>query len=144
MKEGDNMTDAKAYLKKVKLYDTHINNKLKELDRLKDMITKITSTLKDDVVGGSRPQDKIGDAVSRIVDLQCEINMEIDHYVDLKQEVRTLVAEIGDSDQLDVIYKRYFLYETFEQIACEMHMTFRNVCYIHGKALETVEGLLNG
>lgn len=38
------MTDAKAYLKRVKLYDTHINNKMEELDRLNAMVRKITQT----------------------------------------------------------------------------------------------------
>lgn len=40
------MTDAKAYLKRVKLYDTHINNKMEELDRLNAMVRKITQTLR--------------------------------------------------------------------------------------------------
>lgn len=137
------MTDAKAYLKRVKLYDTHIDNKLQELERLKALVTKITQTWKDDVVsGGSRSQDKIGDAVSRIVDLQKEINRDIDGFVDMKQEILDLVDKIEDADQLNVIYKRYILYETFEQISCEMHMTYRNVCYIHGKALEAVGKML--
>lgn len=137
------VTDAKSYLKRVKLYDTHIDNKLAELERLKAMVTKITATWKDDVVsGGSRSQDKIGDAVSRIVDLQKEINQDIDSYVDMKQEVLDLVDKIEDADQLNVIYKRYILYETFEQIACEMFMTYRNVCYIHGKALESISEMM--
>lgn len=134
------MCDAKEYLRKVKLCDTHINNKLAELERLKAMVQKITVTWKDDVVsGGSRSQDKLGDAVARIIDLQRELNNDIDNYVDMKQEIRGIVDKIEDANQVDVIYKRYFLYESFEQIACEMHMTFRNVLYIHGKALEAVE-----
>ena len=40
------MTDAKEYLKRVKLYDTHINNKMEELDRLNAMVRKITQTLR--------------------------------------------------------------------------------------------------
>ena len=40
------MTDVKAYLKRVKLYDTHINNKMEELDRLNAMVRKITQTLR--------------------------------------------------------------------------------------------------
>lgn len=138
------VTDAKAYLKQVKLFDTHINNKLAELSRLKDMLLKITSTLKDDVVSGSRDQDKLGSGVARIVDLQKEIDKAVDEFVDKKQEIRAVVDKIEDADQLDVIYKRYFLYETFEQIACELHMTYRNVCYIHGKALDTIQQLLKG
>ena len=134
------MTDAKEYLRKVKLCDTHINNKLAELERLKAMVQKITATWRDDVIsGGSRSQDKLGDAVARIIDLQRELNNDIDNYVDMKQEIRGIVDKIEDANQVDVIYKRYFLYESFEQIACEMHMTFRNVLYIHGKALEAVE-----
>lgn len=136
------MTDAKAYLKQVKLFDTHINNKLAELGRLKDMLLKITSTLKDDVVSGSRDQDKLGSGVARIIDLQKEIDKAVDEFVDKKQEIRAVVDKIEDADQLDVIYKKYFLYESFEQIACEMHMTYRNVCYIHGRALESIEEIL--
>ena len=42
---GGNMTDVKAYFKRVKIYDTHINNKMEELDRLNAMVRKITQTL---------------------------------------------------------------------------------------------------
>ena len=136
------MTDAKAYLKRIKLYDTHINNKTEEVERLEAMATKITQTLRDDAGGGSRSQDKIGDAAARIIDLKRELNRDIDCFVDMKREIKVIVDKVDDANQLSVIYKRYFLYETFEQIACEMNMTFRNVCYIHGKALEAVEILL--
>ena len=136
------MIDAKAYLKRIKLYDTHIDNKIAEVDRLEAMATKITQTLRDDAGGGSRSQDKIGDAAARIIDLKRELNRDIDSFVDMKREIKVIVDKVDDANQLSVIYKRYFLYETFEQIACEMNMTFRNVCYIHGKALEAVEILL--
>lgn len=136
------MTDAKTYLKRIKLYDTHIDNKIAEVDRLEAMATKITQTLRDDAGGGSRSQDKIGDAAARIIDLKRELNRDIDCFVDMKREIKVIVDKVDDANQLSVIYKRYFLYETFEQIACEMNMTFRNVCYIHGKALEAVEILL--
>ena len=88
--------EAKQYLRKVKLCDTHINNKLRELEDLKAMVTKITATWKDDVVsGGGRSQDKLGDAVSRIVDLQKEINQEIDNYVDMKREIKGIIDQIN-------------------------------------------------
>lgn len=136
------MTDAKSYLSQVKLLDIHINNKLEELQRLKDLSFKITSSLKPDVVGGSRNLDKIGDAVAKIVDMEIEINNAIDSYVDKKREITNTIEKITDADQLAVLYKRYIQYQTFEKIAYEMHMTYRNVCYIHGKALQTVEQLL--
>lgn len=136
------MMGAKEYLEQVKLFDTHINNKLDELERLKSLVTKVTSTWKGDVVSGGGNQDKLGDAVARIVDLQHEVNQAIDDYIDKQKEIGAVLDRIKDPDQLRVLYKRYFDGLTWEQIACDMHMTYRNVCYIHGRALQTVGKLL--
>ena len=136
------MCDAKTFLQQVKLYDTHINTKLEELARLKALTTKITATLKQDVVSGGGNQDKIGDAVAKIVDLEHEINTIIDTYVDLKRKVEVVVEKVTDPDQAAILYKRYFLYERWEEIALEMNMSHRNVTRLHGRALQTVNDLL--
>lgn len=136
--------DAKTFLKQVELYDTHINNKLEELNSLKSMTLKITTTLKHDVVSGSGNQDKLGNAVAKMVDLENEINQTIDAFVERKKAVNTLIEQVPDSDQLKVLHKRYFEYKTWEEIACDMHMSFRNVCYIHGRALQAVDEIMKG
>lgn len=139
------MTDAKAYLKRVKLYDTHIDNKLQELEHLKAMVMKITATWKDDVVSGSRSQDKIGDAVSRIVDLQKEINQDIDHYVDTRNEICDELNKIRNYRHFDILYKRYILYKKWEEIAVEMDFTdVRGVYKLHGRALQTFNRIIKG
>lgn len=130
------MTDAKVYLKRIRLYDSHINNKMEELERLKAMVTKITQTLREDAGGGSRSQDKIGDAVSRMVDLQVELNAEIDRYIDSKAEICNALNKIQKQRYFDVLYKRYVLFKTWQQIADEMGYTdLRNVYRLHGRAL---------
>lgn len=136
------MMGAKEYLEQVKLFDVRINNYLEELERLKSLVTKVTSTWKGDVVSGGGNQDKLGDAIARIVDLQHEVNQAIDDYVDKRNEIGAILDKIADPDQLRVLYKRYFDGLTWEQIACDMHMTYRNVCYIHGRALQSVGKLL--
>lgn len=138
------MGDAKAYLQQIKLHDARINRNLEELDNLRAMTTKITATWKDDVVSGTGNQDKLGAAVAKIVDLQTEIDKDIDAYIDMKRSVWDLLNRIENPDQLQILYKRYFKYEHWEQIACEMNMTYRNVCYIHGRALQAVSELLKG
>jgi len=137
------MCDAKAYLRKIELLDVHINNKLSDLHALRTMVTKITATISPVAVSGSGSQDKLGDAVVKIVDLQNEINQKIDKYVDLKREISAVLEEVQDPDQVKVLHKRYFEYKPWEQIACEMNCTFRNVCYIHGKALQAVDAVLD-
>lgn len=136
------MCDAKTFLQQVKLYDTHINTKIEEMARLKALATKITATLKQDVVSGGGNQDKLGDAVAKIVDLEREINAIIDAYIDLKRQVEEVVEKVSDPDEAAIIYKRYFLNERWEQIAMEMNMSHRNVTRLHGRALQTVNELL--
>lgn len=136
------MVDAKTYLKQIRLYDAHINTKLEERQHLREKLTSITPTLKDDVVSGGGSQDKLGDAVAKLVDLEDEINQAIDNYVELKKEVNRLIDKIPEPDQLYVIHKRYAEYKSWETIASEMGYTYRWVCAIHGKALLAVENLL--
>lgn len=132
----------KAYLQKIRLYDTHINNKMAELARLQDMVKNITPTLKDDVVASSGSKDKLGDAVAKIVDLQNEINMAIDDFVDKKTEVCATIDSLQNPDHVALLHKRYVEYLTWEQIACDMFMSYRNVLYVHGRALQAVESAL--
>lgn len=134
--------EAKEYLQQVKMCDVHINNRLEELAKLKALATKITSNWSSEPGGGSGNQDKLGDAVAKIIDLQQEINEAVDAFVDKKNEVREVLEQIKNPDQLDLLYKVYFQYQTLEQAACDMGYTYRNVCYIHGKALQEVERLL--
>ena len=138
------MCDAKAYLRKIELMDAHINNKLNDLFALRTMVTKITATISPVVASGTGSQDKLGDAIAKIVDLQNEINQAIDKYVDAKREVSAVLEKLQDPDHVKVLHKRYIEYKPWEQIACEMNFTYRNVCYIHGKALQAVEALLEG
>lgn len=138
------MCDAKAFLMKIELLDAHINNRINDLHELKSLVTKITATISPVCVSGSGNQDKLGDSVAKIVDLQDEINQKIDKYVNLKREISALLEQIQDPDQVKVLHKRYFEYKPWEQIACEMNYSYRNVCYIHGKALQAFEALMEG
>lgn len=134
--------EAQEYLLQVKKLDANIYSKLEQVAHLKAMTLKITTTLKQDVVSGGGNQDKIGDAIAKIIDLENEINQDIDAYVDKKREICMVIEKVKDPDQMAVLQKRYLLYESWEQIALEMYCTYRNVCYIHGRALQAVTELL--
>lgn len=136
------MDSPKKYLQQIRLYDSHISTKLEDLQHLKEMVTKITPTLKDNVVSGGGNQDKLGDAIAKIVDLEAEIDRDIDRYVAAKQEISATLDKLTDPDQLQVLHMRYVQYKAWEQIACDMHMTYRNVCYIHGKGLQAVNEIM--
>lgn len=136
------MSNAKEYLQKMRMYDARIESKLLEVQQLKAMITKITPTLKADVVSSSGNQDKLGDAVAKIVDLENEINKDIDCYIDLKREVKAKLEKLTNPNYYKVLEKRYVQYYTFERIATEMHYSYRNITKLHGRALQAFEKIL--
>lgn len=138
----EKISAVKAYLKKIRLYDTHINNKVAEMSRLKDMVLNITPTLKDDVVSGSGSKDKLGDTVAKIVDLQDEINRAIDEFVDKKNEVCAIIDSLQNPDHVALLHKRYVEYLTWEQIACDMHISYRHATRMHGRALQAIERIM--
>lgn len=136
------MIDAKEYLQQVELLDARINNKLQELTRLKELTRQITATLKEDVVARSGNQDKLGETIAKIVDLENEINEAVDVYVDKRREIGALIDTIDAADQVTVLHKLYFEFKSWPDIAKEMYMSERNAQYIHGRALVSVRKLL--
>ena len=140
---GEKCGKAKNHLQQIRLCDTHINNKIAEVARLKELVTNITTALKEDVVSGSGSKDRLGDTVAKIVDLQDEINKAIDEYADKKRAVCEIIEALQNPEQIAVLHKRYVEDLTWEQIACDMNMSYRNVCYIHGRALQAVERLMD-
>ena len=132
---------SKTYLSQVKKCDRMIENKLSEVQSLREMILSVTSTLKQDVVQSNGSQDKLGDTIAKIIDLENEINADIDRFVDLKREVMGVVDQL-DSPFSDILYKRYFQYKKWEEIAVELNYSFRQVTRLHGQALLKVNDVL--
>lgn len=138
------MADAKEFLQQVKLYDIHINSLLEEKAQMEALALKVTSSWSGERVSGSGNQDKLGDTVAKIVDLERKIDSAVDKFVDKKAEVKAILEKIQKPDELELLLKVYIHYESLEKVACEMGYTYRNACYIHGRALQTVEGILKG
>lgn len=133
---------AKSELQKIRLYDTVINTKLEELQHLKELTTKITATLSNDPSSGTHGQDKLGDAIAKIVDLENEINKKIDIFIDSKRCYMERIDKLQDHSQIAVLYKRYFDYASWEQIACEIGYGFRHTIRIHGAALQALNKII--
>ena len=119
--------------------DKLIDNKLLEVEQLEALATKVTSCSSGDRVQTSGNQDKMADTVIKIIELKNNINADIDRLVDLKKEILAVIDAIQDADMIDILYKRYFQYKKWEQIALEMHYTYQWICKLHGRALQQVE-----
>lgn len=137
------MSNAKEYLQKIRLYDSRINNSLRELSDLEEMVTRITPVLKPDVVSSSGNQDKLGDTVAKICDLKAQINRDIDCYVDLKREAIAQIKKITRTEYYDVLEKLYIQQMTLVEVAAVMHYSYRGICKLHGRALQAFQKVLD-
>lgn len=146
------MIDAKTYLQQIELIDIRIQNKLDEQAHMRSIALSITSALRPDPVSGSGAHDKIGDAMAKVVDLEKEIDREIDRLVNTKRDIESLLSGVKNPAQLRVLHLRYFgyydkeeqrqHYPSFAEIGNMMGYSERQVCNIHGNALQTVNELL--
>lgn len=135
--------EAKEYLKSIKRADAIINEKLKELDQLRGMRYKITQTLKPVVSSGGGSRGGFTDASDGLIDLEREIDRDIDHFVDLKREAGALLARLENPKHYQVLHRHYIQFESFEKIAVDIENTYRNVCYLHGRALQAFQKVLD-
>lgn len=135
--------EAKEYLKSIKKADAIINEKLKECDQLRGMRYKITQTLKPVMVSGGGSHGGFTDASDRVIDLEREIDKEVDRFVDLKREAGALLAQLENPKHYKVLHRYYIQFDSLEQIAVDMKYTYRNVCYLHGRALQAFQKVLD-
>lgn len=133
---------AKNYLLEIRKLDRKINNKQIELDALRALVTSITPTLKEINVQSNGSQDRLGDTMVKIIDLQNEINREIDRYVDRKLEAIRLINKLEDDISANILIRRYVNYEPWEKIAEALHYTRQGINKKHGYALLEFEKCL--
>ena len=133
---------AKEYLKRAWNVDQRINSKLHQLDSLKDMATKATSTLGTEPVSGTRNVQRMADTIDHIVPLENQINDDIDRLVDLKRDVIKTISKVQDTNCLTLLELRYLSFKSWDDIAAEMNYTSRWVHIMHSKALAAVEKIL--
>lgn len=139
------VADAKEILRKIKTYDVRITNKTEDINRITDMITKITVAWRDDIVsGGNNEHDKIGEAVAKLIDIKESMISDIDSYVKARELIMEALNSIKNPYHFDVLYKRYVLYKKWETISEEMnYKDVRGVYKLHGKALRTFSKVYN-
>ena len=87
--------DKKAWLLQYRRLDDRIDRLEKEKSRWMERATKMSAP-SDGMPHGSGVSDTVGQAVSKIADLQSEIDQEIDRLVDLRQKIEDVIYTVDD------------------------------------------------
>ena len=130
----------KDFLNRIRRIDMMIDCKCDQIKELRDRLTSISSPMGERVQGTKDP-DKFTNPVSKIIELENEINEDIDKLVDLKRVARRMIEQLNSDVEKLVLYKHYFENKTFEQVSVEMNYSWRRIHQIHGDALKKLERL---
>lgn len=133
---------AKKFLSRPYWIDRRIERKQEEIDRLRSRLTKATAQLSDMPRGGSGGDWT--DADIKVMEMEAQIHAEILELCRIKREVFEAIDAVEDERYRTLLELRYRNYLTFEQIAVEMHYSWRQVMRLHTEALDVIECHIRG
>ena len=129
----------KEYLRQAYRLDQRISSDIEEVGLLREMASSISAPSAAEKVQTSRNWEApFVRSVEKILALEDTINREIDLLVDLKEQMRDVIAAVPDTDERMVLRYRYIHSLTWEQIGQEMNADERTIRRWHGNALQHV------
>ena len=126
----------KGYLSQARHLDTRIKSKLQQVDSLNELATNCSLILTGMPRNPSASNSRMAEAITKIVDLQNEINRDIDKLVELKREIMGVIKAVQNPDFQTILEKRYLCFLSWEKIAVGMDYDLRYVHKLHTQALE--------
>ncbi len=131
----------KEYLGQAYRIDQRINSKLDQITTLRELVTRATSTLSDTPRGSSRNVHSMENIITKIVDLEDEINQDIENLVDLKRELVTAIKAIKNPEYQTLLELRYLCFKTWEHIAVDMNYSVQHIYRLHDSAVKSISFL---
>jgi DNA-directed RNA polymerase specialized sigma24 family protein len=132
--------DVIDWLERLKMLDELINAKLRERQQVMDMATKITPGM-DGMPHGGGVSDKVGNAVSRLVDLAAEIDELVDKFIGQKVDVVNALEKLP-AKEFGVLHRHYVQYMTLAEIAKDMNYSEMHIWRIKTNGLKLLKGVV--
>ncbi len=127
--------DTKDYLSQLWHINKRIDLKLEELSRLRSMTTKVTASFSDMPRSATRNVHSLEDAISRLIDLEEEINNDIDEFVDLRDDIIETIKSIEYPQHRLILEMRYIHRMSFDKICAELFYSPTHIYRMHNEAL---------
>ncbi|MBO4998177.1 MAG: hypothetical protein J6D02_09290 [Lachnospira sp.] len=138
MKRVDGMT-AKYYLSQLQLMKSKIKQLQEQKQMYLDRATSITASFNPVKVQTSSTTDKMGDNVTKIVDLDSQIDEEIVYFLEKKHEIINQIHNLDNVFYIQILFKKYVEGKGLKVISKEIDLSYAHVRHLHGKALKVFE-----
>lgn len=133
--------ECKEWLLRARKTDEEINALILEQERA---LTKATSTVArsdSEKVQTSNVNTSENKFVSYAAYSEL-IDKRIDRLYEIKKEILENVNKLDDATLRTILILRYLNFQTWEMIACRIHYSYKQVCRLHGKALNLIKDVI--
>ena len=129
---------AKQYLSQAFYIDKRINSKMKQVQGLRDMLTRRNVILSDMPGNPNKNRSIVEEYTVKMIDLEREIDCEIDRLVSLKADILRTIQSLDDTECKVLLEDRYLNMMKWDEVAYDMCISLRSVHNIHSRALQLV------
>lgn len=130
------------YLEQIDAYESKIENKISEVQRLEALATNISPHLSDAKVSSTLNPHRLQDVWVRLMEARSELLDEVDELVALRTEiVKTL--ELLPHAEYNVLYKIYISRYTVQQVADKNNYTRQAIYDIRDRGLKKLQKILD-
>ena len=130
---------AKKFFSQAFGLNQRIESKLKQIEELHDLATKVSVTYSDMPKDPNRGYSKTEDCLCKITDLEAEIKQDMIQLVELKKNIIGSIKTVESTEQRTVLELRYLSYMPWGEIAIELGYGIDNVYHLHRKALDEIK-----
>lgn len=136
---------AQAFLSRVEMIDTLVENKLIEHRQWKDLARSITANMDGErVKSGSASTSKMEDAVVRCIMVEEEIASAVEMLIAEKKRVLQVIERLYSPTEYRLLHMRYIQYISLADIADRLGREYTWVTTVHGRAVKHVQEILEG
>ncbi len=130
---------AKQYLNRVRRIDKEIAALLRLVQRTRESLETVTQNYDSDGAQSTKNPHKF----DRLIELEGLVDQKIDEQIALKTEILTTITKVPDRRQRLVLMEYYVEMKTFEEVAVDVHYSWKQTHRIHARALQAVEKVIN-
>lgn len=133
---------AKEYLNQYRRANERIREMSLSIQRLEDQLDMQALHYGGDKVQSSSAADKMAEVVAEICDIKLRKETAKASAMILCAEIEDVIDQVKDADCSKVLYDRYILNWSFDEIARSKYTSERQVFRWHGAGIQAVEKIL--
>lgn len=137
--------EVQAFLARVEMIDTLVENKLIEKRQWRDLALSITANMDGEKVKtSSTTTSKMEDAVVKCIMIEDEIADAVEKLIAEKKKVVGVIEKLYSPTEYRILHMRYIQYISLADIAERLNREYTWVTTVHGRAVKHVQELLEG